>query len=342
MSFDRVQPFVTAGGVVLATGIALAMHFESPWWAAISAWIVAHPETQKVIEKGAYRIIGTLAGCLGGYLVASMTEGITLLQVTVIGFGFTAATYARFTAEHAYAWVMFWLVGALTVFVSMQAPSSTTEFVYFRSLEICTGVTAIAVLSILAQPWRSGAHAAHPEQNASAPGYRDDVAVAAVFGGLVATLTVIMWQFFALPSQIQVVVSVFTAVAPSLRKMEDQITQRLAGCLVGGAAGLLVTSLGVEILWIWMALLFAGIFATSFLHHSEGKYTYVGTQAGMAYIICMVADSGPQTSILPVIDRAVGIGFAYLILALLLAALGPWLRLIVRRLNKRHRAQPYL
>lgn len=339
MTDARLQPFVTATSVVLATLAAFALHLESTWWAAISAWIVANPEGKLVFRKGIYRILGTLAGALVGFWIASLMEGLVLLQATYVAFAFAMAAYARFTAEHAYAWAMFWMVTVLTVVMSFQNYSETGSFVYNRSVEICIGVFVVMIVSLLVAPFRVAKTDPAARSDVDTAAIRDNTAIAAVFGGIAVVLILVLWQAFNLPSLVQMVISLFVAIAPSIAQMRQQIAQRFAGCLIGGTLGLFITGLGIEILWIWAFLLFAGIYAASFVHHGDPSRSYIGTQAGVAYILCMVSGAGPQTSIMPVVDRAAGIALVFVLLGVLLFTVGPWLHWMAARLRKRRAAR---
>lgn len=326
MTGKQVQALVTASATCLATLAALVLHLDDPWWAAISAWIISHPEKRFVVQKGLLRVIGTLAGCLLGYLIAISTGGWVLTQLIVMVFAFSAAVFMRFTAEHAYAWAMFWILLALTVLIAQQNPAEVADFAYFRSIEIVTGVIAATVVAFVAEAWRPADSMASPGAQGSGGVERNNVAYVAAFGGFAMLLVLLLWQAFNLPSIVQIIISLFTAMTPSLAQMHRQISMRLAGCLVGGTCGVIVTGFGIETLWIWMVLLFIGIYAASLLHHNETPHSYIGTQAGIAFLICMVAESGPQQSIVPGVDRAAGITLAYMMLACLLVVIEPWVR----------------
>ncbi|MEP3279910.1 MAG: FUSC family protein [Stappiaceae bacterium] len=326
MNPRQFQALATASATCLATLIAFALQMDDPWWAAISAWIVSHPEKQFVFKKGLMRIVGNLAGCGIGYVVATATAGWILTQWVIMVFAFSAAVYMRFTARYAYAWAMFWVILALTVLTSEQDPSLVSEFAYFRAIEIVTGVAAATFVSITIEAWRPDLAGEGKPVGQVTDADRRKAVYPAVFGGGAALLILLLWNYFALPSIFQILVSLFTAMAPTIAQMRQQISMRLGGCLLGGTLGVVVTGLGIETLWIWMMLFFVGIYFASLLHHNETEHAYIGTQAGVAFVICMVADSGPQQSILPVIDRAVGITLAYIVLACLLVLIVPWVR----------------
>ena len=56
------------------------MHLDDPWWAAISAWVIANPDKSSLWQKGVLRIIGTIAGCILGYELSTQLEGKPIAQ----------------------------------------------------------------------------------------------------------------------------------------------------------------------------------------------------------------------------------------------------------------------
>jgi len=58
---------------------------------------------------------------------------------------------------------------------------------------------------------------------------------------------------------------------------------------------------------VWSIILLLGIAGFAKLHLSEHRWAYVGTQAGIAFIMTMVSGNGPPESVLPVVNRLAGI-----------------------------------
>ncbi|MEM1129481.1 MAG: FUSC family protein [Pseudomonadota bacterium] len=325
MNAAHLQAFATSAAVCIAVVLAFMLNLDDPWWAAISAFIVSGPEQKSALIKGFHRIAGTLAACILGYGVAINIEGDVFYQTLVIVCAFAAAVYTRFTTENAYAWAMFWIILLIVVLVSANEPSETATFAYLRSIEIVTGVSAAAAMSLAIEPWRPKERG-HTVQSAGAPADKTAVAHVATFGAFSALVILFLWQLFDLPSIVQVFISLFVAMVPTIAMMRQQIELRLAGCLWGGVAGLAVAGMGIEILWLWLGFLFAGLYAAALVHHGGSRNAYAGTQFGIAFIIAMVTENGPPDAILPVLERAIGITLAYIVLAVLIVAVAPWVR----------------
>ena len=52
----------TASAVALATTMALAVHVEAAWWAAISAFVCTQATAPASVQRGLLRIVGTVCG----------------------------------------------------------------------------------------------------------------------------------------------------------------------------------------------------------------------------------------------------------------------------------------
>src|SRR4051812_46359155 len=48
--------------VTLAALVALLLHSDEPWWAAISAWMVTRSSLAAALSRGAMRIVGSAVG----------------------------------------------------------------------------------------------------------------------------------------------------------------------------------------------------------------------------------------------------------------------------------------
>jgi uncharacterized membrane protein YccC len=103
--------------------------------------------------------------------------------------------------------------------------------------------------------------------------------------------------------------------------LRERGRQRLAGCFLGGAAGLGALALGLSALLPWLAVLLAGVWVGASLQASDRGIGYVGRQATVAFIILMVQGFGPPLSLVPGLSRFFGIVLG---VGLLLALLAVW------------------
>lgn len=71
----------------------------------------------------------------------------------------------------------------------------------------------------------------------------------------------------------------------------------------------------------WLAALWIGIWLFAWLQGSPTGASYVGTQAAVVFIMTLVQGNGPPSSIMPGLDRLVGILLGISILLLVTALL---------------------
>ena len=81
---------------------------------------------------------------------------------------------------------------------------------------------------------------------------------------------------------------------------------RIAGCVLGGAYGLLCMHFVGDAFAVWIALLFGGLYVCCYVKERDGEASYTGHQAAVAVIMSMVQGLAPSQDILPAIERLVG------------------------------------
>ena len=125
-------------------------------------------------------------------------------------------------------------------------------------------------------------------------------------GGLVPVITTLLWSWLRLPSLVQAIVTALVTLDRNVANAQIRATQRILGCLLGGAIGLVAAEFATSSLFAWSVIIFGGIFLFSQLHLSTGRFSYVGTQAGVAFILAVVTGNNPPDTIGPVIGRIAG------------------------------------
>lgn len=314
------QALATACGVWLAAVLAFYAGADDPWWAAITAWMVANPDRDAMILKGMLRVVGTIVGCILGYRIALMTEGWTAIQAIVIAAATGFGVLMRFRSRFAYAWLLGTLTLDLAVVGAILDPASLESFVINRGFEIVLGVVAALISALLL-----GRHVHGPPVAPAAVGTRLQAEEVAVIGALAPVTALAAWSLFDLPSVVQIVVSSVVVLDRDLAATRARGLQRLFGCIAGGGIGLVVVGSGIANDFApWTVLLVGGVMLFAHLHHGTGPWTYVGTQGGFGYITAMITENGAPNSIEPVIERLVGIVLGVLVVAVLVALLAPF------------------
>lgn len=314
------QALVAATGCWLAAVLAFWAGTSDPWWACISAWVVANPNRDALVLKSGMRVAGTLIACIVGYNLALLLEGQPVAQALVLAMVCMAGIIMRYRSRFDYAWLLGAITIAMALVGSMTDPATLYEFVLYRGLEICIGVFAAMVASLVL-----GENL--PEKpKGFAPGTdeeRLEALHAAIIAGAALLTAMALWSWYDLPSILQIVVSILAVLDRDIAVMRAKSLQRVMGCLVGGSAGLVITAAGVSSFFVWSILFVGGLMALAHLYHGRGGYSYVGLQGGFAFILAMVTGLGPPDTIDPIVERVAGMLIGVVVLLAVVAILRP-------------------
>jgi len=306
------QSLTTALSCWLATMAAFALHLDNPWWAAISAWVIASPDKSAFWQKGIMRICGTIIGCVLGYEVAVLLMAKPFLQAIFFFLIGSGATYMRFRSKFGYAWLIGGVATLLLMSLSITTPGSLYDFAHYRAYEIACGVVSAMICDALLRfllkleglPQTNQHKPATPKPSGAD---QDRLLAAALVGGLTALLIPLLWSWLNLPSLAQSLITVLVLMDLNVDTSRFKGVQRMIGCFIGGATGLMATLLTVESLSLWSAIFILGMAGFAWLHLSDSRWAYTGTQGGLAFIMAIVTGNGPPDTIVPVVNRILGV-----------------------------------
>jgi uncharacterized membrane protein YccC len=137
-----------------------------------------------------------------------------------------------------------------------------------------------------------------------------------VRGAVAAVIVLIAWVMLELPSAEQMAITIAAVMASPLaaqggmasrRAIAERSFHRVLGCFFGGTIALVCLAFSVTDFLPWLAILFGGIWICMYVQTSARGVSYVGTQAAIVFIMTLVQGYGPPDSILPGIDRFIGI-----------------------------------
>jgi uncharacterized membrane protein YccC len=314
---DR-QALATACGVAAAVFIALSMGLSEPYWATLSVMIISNVDRDALFTKGVLRIVGTLVGVFGGYLASQWIEGQPLQQAALVLLAAGIGTFGRQRSAYGYAWFYGALTFMLIQLYTMTTPQGLYEFAHYRCYEIVIGVVCGTTANWAVGPRRGELPGGLKQQPIATS--EDNAAWQAFIAGLGALAILVMWTQWNLPQLPQVLISSLIIIDADPAATRHRGVQRIFGCILGGAVGLLVILIDAADVWWWGAALFLGVFFFARLHLGPTSNAYIGTQSAIAYLVTLVG-SGPPTSIAPPIDRLVGIVLGVSIMTALVWAL---------------------
>src|SRR5262249_47640998 len=163
---DRTrQGLVAACSVMLATFLALWLEIESPWWAAISAFMSLSATGGGSLRRGLLRLTGTAAGALLGFVMARwlpydhVAMYLFIAGITMLG------VIAMQVSPHGLAWLFLCITSILVLLEALNNPLQAASIAYYRMFEVGIGVLSTVIVANLLQDW-------HREPPPVVPGWR--------------------------------------------------------------------------------------------------------------------------------------------------------------------------
>lgn len=132
----------------ISFAIAAAFHLHNAYWAAMPVWVVAQATRGLMLERGFFRIVGTLLGVGIGFLLLYLTEQPYL---KLAGFALWIALCAALTqllrGVLAYGALMSGITAAIIVLPSVLDPAHTIERAVARVECTLIGVVVVTLVT---------------------------------------------------------------------------------------------------------------------------------------------------------------------------------------------------
>lgn len=322
--------FRTALATVLSVLAALALHLNSPDWAGITALAIIQKDVAATLARSIDRVAGTIVGATVGVIGVGVIEDHLLFASVCIA-AITLGIYGEARVTHGYAMLLGGLTAMLVLFGSLNAPDQALTIAVYRALEILCGIVVSFLVDYALCPTGVLRASRPPKPGLFArPADRGLLAVA-LTAGIAGVLIILIWEGFQLPGFGQTPISAFLILAAMRGEPWLNALNRIGGCLVGGAYGLLAMAACGDAMVPWLVLMLAGIFVTAHVKHGGKDSTYAGHQAAIAIVLAMVQGFAPSDDILPVIDRLVGICGGIAVVAVSEILLLPTVRRVIDR-----------
>lgn len=317
----------------LSTVIALALHLDYVWWAAISGYMCLQTSAPTSLQRAILRIAGTIAGATVGFIVTPWLAYDHVAGSLVILIIATLGVLGYLLSSHAYAWLFAAITADLIILSSLTDPTEAFHFAFYRTAEVAVGsavalATAYALAPTTAPPPPAALGWSHLWD-------RDwPKLLHALRCGITMMLLPWVWGWLYLPSASQMSVTVAIIMAApaftedpqeSGRRVLMQALQRLLGCSLGGLVGLALLAVSVSVFLPWLAMLAVSVWLCGYVQTSKQGVGYVATQAALALIMTLVQGPTPPESILPGLDRfggmLAGLGVLFFVSVLLWPAM---------------------
>jgi uncharacterized membrane protein YgaE (UPF0421/DUF939 family) len=296
--------FRTASASVLSIIVAMVLHLDNPFWAGITAISITLPDISSSVARSIDRCLGTITGAAVGYFGAHFVADHFVFQAIVacaVAFGI----YGMERMTHGYAVLLGAVTVILVMFGSLETPDSALKLATYRSMEIIVGVAVSFFVGLAFAP--SGqASPISPKPGVFAVPLDRRMLATAITGGIATASIPQIWESLQLPGLDQTPITAFVILIAMHREPAWTALNRVIGCILGGAYGLLCLRLVGDNTLLWFMLLFFGLYIFSHIKHRNADLSYSGHQAAVATILSMVQGLSPSPDLLPVINRLVG------------------------------------
>ena len=325
------QGLVAACSVVLATFLALLLEIESPWWAAISAFMSLSATGGSSLRRGMLRMVGTAAGALLGFIMARWLPYDHFLMYLFIAGITMLGVIAMQVSPHGLAWMFLSITTILVLLESIANPLQAASIAYYRMFEVGIGVLSAIIVANLLQDW-------HREPAPTAPGWRHllgaqwPVVLHGARSAIAVCAVLAIWMALELSQVVEMAITVTVVMAAPVvadggfgtrHAVAVRSVHRFMGCLLGGVVALGCLALDVESFVWWLGMIGVAVWIGMHIQVGPHGVGYVGTQAAFVFIVTLVQGAAPPDSIMPGVDRFAGIVGALAILLVVSMVLWP-------------------
>jgi uncharacterized membrane protein YccC len=336
------EPLKAVLSVLLAVAVATALQLDDLSWAAFSGYMVMRADIAESIPRGLMRIMGTVGGALVGLLLAPAVADTPILLMLGLFVVSWIGAFQALASRYSYAWLFFGLTAGLVMTAALAAPTNVVHFAATRVAEIVVGTASCLVVAGLFASAGAPAGTGAPRNPASISpftGIRDafreawlrengPLLVHSTRAALAVGLLPLVWRWFSIEDFSQTAVTSYLVMmvpaAAVLDRRYSPIYERMAhrtlGCLLGGGTAIICLGMFSNTVLLGVLALCAGIWIGYHIQIGNEGISYLGTQFVLGFLITFIQGPGPVTSIVPGLERLLGIliGSAMLCVLILL------------------------
>ncbi len=137
----------------LALAVATALHIQNPYWAGMPIWVVTQSTRGLLVERGVFRILGTLVGAFAGFaLMRSGADPWLLFLLLGAWVALAAGLTQTLRGVHAYGALMAGMTAAIVVLPALGQPAQVEALALARVECTLIGVVAVTAVTGLFTP----------------------------------------------------------------------------------------------------------------------------------------------------------------------------------------------
>jgi uncharacterized membrane protein YccC len=323
------EPLKTVLSVLLAVTVAAVLRLDDLSWAAFGGYLVMRADIAESLPLGLMQITGTVSGILVGLLLAPMVADTPVLLMLGLFVVSWIGSFQALTSRYSYAWLFFGLTAGIVMTEALAAPGNVVHFAGTIVAEIVVGTGSCLVVAGLFVSAGAPAGTGAPRNPASTSpftGIRDafreawlrehgPLLVHSTRAALAVGLLPLVWRWFSIEDFSQTAVtSYLVMMVPRAAVLErrhstiyDRMVHRTLGCLLGGGTAIVCLSIFSNVMLLGILALCAGIWIGHHIQIGNEGISYLGTQFVFGFLITFIQGPGPVASILPGLERLLGI-----------------------------------
>jgi len=137
-----------ASAAWLAFAIASIWHVENAYWAAMPIWVITQPYRGLMLERGLFRILGTLVGAAVGFaLLRGVADPLVVFATLGLWVAINAATTKLLRGVFGYATTMAGMTAAVVVIPAILQPEHGGELAVARVICTLIGVSVVTLVT---------------------------------------------------------------------------------------------------------------------------------------------------------------------------------------------------
>ena len=144
----------TAAATWLAVALATLLQIPNAQWAGITVFVVAQPTRGMLIEKGLYRLVGSLIGTAAGVamLLAFAGQPLAMVSAMAAWLGVCAAAGALLRHFRSYGAVLAGYTAAIVALLAFEHPETIRALAWGRVASTLIGIAAAMVVMSFTAP----------------------------------------------------------------------------------------------------------------------------------------------------------------------------------------------
>jgi uncharacterized membrane protein YccC len=154
---DAAFALRTSAAALLALYLAMALHLDTPRWAAWTVLTVSIPSLDHAFVKSAYRMIGTIVGAAAGIVIVALfaQRPLAFDLAMALWAGVCAFVGTRVRQYQTYALALTWLTTGIVSYGSVADPTGVFIVAVSRAAEVALGIVCAGGTAIFFQGHRA-------------------------------------------------------------------------------------------------------------------------------------------------------------------------------------------